>query len=96
MIAALAAVIVGATTLWVLAPILGWTAPREDEGPSRTDSGQEELLEARRQLLASIKDLEMEFRTGKLTQEDYEQTRERLTREAVEVLKKIDQGGSGP
>jgi hypothetical protein len=89
MIVALSAAILGATTLWILAPILGWTLEGEDEAGG-FGSEHEELLETRRQTLASIKDLEMEFQVGKLTKEDYEETRERLAREAVAILKQID------
>lgn len=89
MIAA-AAAILGATTLWVLAPLLGWTR-HEEEAPDPRREEQESLLAARREILASIKDLEMEAQVGKLTPEDYEQTRERLSQEAVEVLRRLDE-----
>ncbi len=94
MIAAAAAAILGATTLWVLAPLLGWTRPEEAPDPRREE--QEDLLAARREILASIKDLEMESQVGKLTPEDYEQTRERLSQEAVEVLRRLDERDSAP
>lgn len=88
MIAAAIAAIIGGTTLWVLAPLLGWTS--EEEVLDAAAEEQEKLLAARRELLASIKDLEMEHQVGKLTREDYEETREKLTREAVEVLRRLD------
>ncbi len=85
-----AAVLLGATTLWVLAPLLGWTRQEEEARDPRREE-QESLLAARREILASIKDLEMEAQVGKLTPEDYEQTRERLSQEAVEVLRRLDE-----
>ena len=91
MIAATAAAILAATTLWVLAPIFGWG----DVATERHDlaaAEREDLLKSRQEKLAAIKDLEMEFRVGKLTKEDFEATRERLAHEAVEILKKIDAG----
>jgi hypothetical protein len=94
MAAVISAAILGFTTLWVLAPLLGWGGG-EEEAAGEAASAREELLEARRQILTSIKDLDMEFQIGKLTKEDYEETRERLAREAVDVLKRIDGGGHG-
>jgi hypothetical protein len=91
MIAVATALILGATTLWVLAPVLGWTRA-EDQGEDRISEEQQALLDSRREILASIKDLEMEYKVGKLTSEDYEETRERMTREAVEVLRRLDEG----
>jgi len=88
MIMAISAAILGATTFFVLAPILGWGRAAEEDEPALL--AREELLEARRQVLASIKDLEMEHRVGKLTAEDFEATRESLSHEAVSILKKLD------
>ena len=95
MIAVTTAVILGVTTLWVLAPILGWTRS-EDEGEDGAAEEQEALLASRRELLTSIKDLEMEYKVGKLTPEDYEETREGLVREATEVLRHLDEGETEP
>lgn len=94
MIVAFAAAVIGSTTLWVLWPLLGWGGETE-EIPSAAADAHEELLATRRELLAAIKDLEMEFEIGRLSREDYEETRERLTREAVEVLRKLDSGVAG-
>jgi hypothetical protein len=91
MIAVATAVILGATALWVLAPILGWTRT-EDQEQDRIPEEQKALLDSRREILSSIKDLEMEYKVGKLTPEDYEETREHMTREAVEVLRRLDEG----
>jgi hypothetical protein len=89
MIVVITAAILGATTLWILSPLLGWSSAGEEEEDA-AGSEQEELLEARRQTLASIRDLDMEFRVGKLTEDDYKETRESLAREAVDVLKQLD------
>jgi hypothetical protein len=91
MIIAIAAAILGATTLWVLGPIFGWgdvASERHDLAAAERD----DLLKSRQEKLAAIKDLEMEYRIGKLTREDFEETRERIASEAVEILKKIDAG----
>jgi len=92
MIFAVAAAMLGATILWVLAPVFGWgdpTGERHDLAAAERD----DLLKERQEKLAAIKDLEMEFRIGKLTKDDFEETRERLAREAVEILKRIDAVG---
>jgi hypothetical protein len=90
------AAVLGATTFWVLAPLLGW-AGEEAEAPEPAAEEQERLLAVRRELLSSIKDLDMEHQVGKLSPEDYQETRERLTREAVAVLRRIDEeAGPGP
>lgn len=89
-----AAALLAGTVLWVLGPLLGWGGAEELRPPAAAE--QEGLLEARRQTLASMKDLDMEYRLGKLTPEDYQETRERLAREAVDILKQIDAGGGAP
>lgn len=94
MITAVAAAVLGVTTLYVLAPLLGWTRPDEEHTDAAAEA-QEDLLATRRELLSSIKDLEMEHQVGKLTHEDFEETRERLAREAVEVLRKLDEKPAG-
>lgn len=85
----LTALVAGAAALFVLAPLLGWrTAPAwEPEGPR---AATDELLVRRQEILASIKDLEMEYAVGKLTREDYEEIRGRLSRQAVEIYRQMD------
>ena len=89
MILAICASILAAAALWVLSPIFGWgdaTGERHDLAAAE----REDLLHRRQEKLSAIKDLEMEFRIGKLSKEDFDETRERLAREAVEILKAID------
>ena len=95
MIFAIAAAILAATTLWVLAPLFGWGDPAT-ERHDLAAAEREDLLKSRQERLGAIKDLEQEYRIGKLTKEDFEETRETLAREAVEVLKQIDAGRAAP
>ena len=94
MILAASAVIAGAVALYVLGPLLGWGG-----APAREDAGQEgedrrrELMERRQEALSGLKDLELEFEVGKLTREDYEQQREKLTRQTVEIYREMDKDG---
>lgn len=50
----------------------------------------EELYARRDALYQAIKDLEMDYQAGKLNEEDYHLFRQRLRREAAEVLRAID------
>lgn len=85
----LAALVTGVTVLFVLSPLLGWGAAPAF-GTERRGDQQEELLRQRQEILGSIKDLEMEFAVGKLTREDYEASRNALSREAVELYRILD------
>jgi len=87
----LSAALAGVTALWVLAPLLGWgTAPAFDPPAAAKASLKEELLRQRQEILAGIKDLDLEYEVGKLTKEDYEMTRERLAQQAVEIYRQMD------
>lgn len=91
----LAALVAGCTALFVLSPILGWrTAPAFEDEADIARRAREELLQRRQELLAGIKDLEMEYEVGKLTRDDYERSRDELTRQAVEVYRQMDQDGT--
>lgn len=54
-------------------------------------------LRARKEAaLAALKDLEFDYRTRKLSAEDYEELRAIYRMEAAEVLKAMDQGATPP
>lgn len=89
----LSALVVAGATLYILAPLLGWGATPAFETGDAARGAQEELLERRRELLAGIKDLDLEFEVGKLTREDYDQIRERLSQQAVEIYRELDRHG---
>ena len=48
------------------------------------------LLVRKEEILISIKELEFDNKTGKLSLEDFEDTKKRLEGEALEVLEEID------
>jgi hypothetical protein len=89
MIMALSAALLGAATFWILAPLLGWSEESATGIPVNPENA--DLLATRQEILSAIKDLEMEFQVGKLTEEDFRLTREQLAREAVELFKRMDQ-----
>lgn len=89
----LAAVVAGGTALFVLSPLLGWGASEAFEPAPATTAAAADRLARRQQLLAAIKDLDMEYEVGKLRRDDYEQIREQLSREAIEIYRGMDRDG---
>lgn len=53
----------------------------------KTDAG---LLDHKDRVLQVLKDLELDYSTGKVAVEDYQRTRELLRGEAATVLEKLD------
>lgn len=49
------------------------------------------MLVRKEETLLSIKELEFDFKTGKMSQEDYGQMRKKMEAEAVALLERIDQ-----
>ena len=91
----LTALVLGGATLFILAPLLGWGGSPAFDSDDAASSPRQELLARRQHILAGIKDVEMEYEVGKLTKPDFEQTRESLTQEAIEVYRKLDSHGRG-
>ena len=77
---ALLAVFVAAVVQPVLAAPLAW---RRQTGSTRR---RLELTERKEQLYASIKELEFDHRTGKISEDDHDSLRAELEYQAVEVL----------
>lgn len=50
-----------------------------------------ELLHRKEQVLASIKELEFDYRVGKLSEADYQQFDQRLRRQAIGIMQQIEQ-----
>jgi hypothetical protein len=87
-IVALVAVIAAA----VGAPLL---APGRDVDASRARARA--ALEARKEAkYREIRDAEVDYRTGKLSREDYKQLDRQLRREAIEILRELDELGDVP
>lgn len=88
----LAGLVVALAVLFVLAPLLGWgDDPAFETEDARAAGERDALLHRRQQILAGIKDLELEYAVGKLTREDFDRTREALGAEAVEVYRRLDE-----
>ncbi|MGH9869375.1 MAG: hypothetical protein ACREAA_14580 [Candidatus Polarisedimenticolia bacterium] len=94
MILAVSAVIAGTVALFVLGPLLAWRDESAKEAAlQEAGDRRRELMGRRQEALSGLKDLQMEFEVGKLTREDYEQQREKLTRQTVEIYREMDQDG---
>ncbi len=63
--------------------------PRERSGPG-TDVEREELESARAAKYREIRDAELDFRTGKLSREDYRAIDGELRGEAIEILDRLE------
>ena len=93
-----AAVAVAAAAALVMLAVLvvAWpfVSPERD-GPeerlSEDDRRRLALAEARDAAYASLRDLEHDLRTGKVTEADYAAERDRLRAEAARVLRELDQ-----
>lgn len=87
-----AVVAVGALAA-VAYPLLGRREPtglvpsREDE----TEARRQTLLEQKRVVYEGIKELELDWTSGKLSEADYQALRRELEQEAVQVLKELDE-----
>ncbi len=91
MLEALVILIVGGAVLaFVAAPLLRHDAA-EAERVSRALSSAAELHSRHAMVLASLKDLEDDRATGKLDDADYESLKSRLTAQAVDLMKRLDE-----
>jgi transposase len=60
------------------------------DAPTAAQERQRELIEARDQALAALRELEFDHRTGKVGDEDYRELVGPLRRRAAEALREID------
>jgi len=63
---------------------------RREEAAERESAEALELRAARDLKYREIRDAELDFRTGKLTPEDYRATDRALRAEAIEILRRLD------
>jgi hypothetical protein len=84
LVAALAAVVI-----WMVSdPLRPGRAAAEQ---TAADAQRAELEAARDQKYGEIRDAELDHRTGKLSDEDWRATDRTLRREAVEILRQLDE-----
>jgi hypothetical protein len=75
----------------VLSPLR--RAPSRDETGSALAGDQAELEAAREAKYREIRDLELDHRTGKLSEADYRAIDQTLRAEAIEILRALDRVG---
>jgi len=78
-----------AAALYVAYPLLAESRPANVEEETELDR----LLTEKDEVVSSLKDLEMDFRMGKLSAGDYSQLKLDLERRAALVFQKLEQSG---
>ncbi|RPI20976.1 MAG: hypothetical protein EHM61_25860 [Acidobacteria bacterium] len=78
-----------AAIIYVAYPLVSERAPedREESG----DSAQESLRDEKDEIISSLKDIEMDYRMGKLSLQDYTQLRADFERRAADVLRRLEE-----
>jgi hypothetical protein len=69
-----------------------WPLLKKGPAPVLVEDGRlAELLHRKEQVLASIKELEFDYRVGKMSEADYQQYDQRLRRQAISLMQQIEQ-----
>lgn len=79
-----------AVVAFVLAPLFRKDAALAERAAAAA-SERQDLQSAREMALGAIRDLEDDRSTGKIADADYEDLKGRLTRNTVEILKRLDE-----
>ncbi len=83
------------TVAWTLRPLF----QSSDEPAPLTDDENplKELYEQREAIYTAIRELDFDYQTGKIAEEDYKPLRDQYVAQGVEILKRIDEltGGDG-
>ena len=88
----LGALLAAACVVLVALPYLREPSPTDDllDEPGELERRQLELAEVRDRALAALKELELDHRTGKVSDEDYRAVVGPLRREAAEALRALE------
>lgn len=81
----------GALAVWALAPLFG--PPSGDASPANERLNS--LIESKQAVYRSILDLEFDHQVGKVAPADYRDLRREHEQEAVDLLRRLDESGSG-
>jgi hypothetical protein len=89
---ALGAVLAAACVVFVARPLLRPAGGRDDElgAPTPEEQARLRALEERDRSLAALKELELDHRTGKISDEDYRELVGPLRRQAGEALQALE------
>ena len=78
--------------LFVVAVVVAWPLYRAARpGPTAAAADLEALEAAKESKLREIRDAEMDYRTGKLSEADWKELDGQLRAEAIEVLRALDE-----
>jgi type II secretory pathway pseudopilin PulG len=80
-------VVLGVAVLVIAAPLRAGRAAEREAGES---AARAELEAAKQAKYAEIRDADLDYRTGKLSQADWRSLDRQLRREAVEILHALD------
>jgi hypothetical protein len=83
---AVACILLAAATIFFIFSV---RSEASDSAPHRTKLDQ--LMDRRDAIYENLRDLRFEFRAGKLSEADYEETKQSLDIEAARVLAEMDQ-----
>ena len=77
--------------LYVAYPL--FAEPEEDVRSDPRNADREQVLEEKENLVDNLKDIEMDYQMGKLSQKDYEQLKLHFEQRAVGVFDRLEQLG---
>lgn len=83
--------VVGFFALYVLSPFFERSFRNRKLASSAV--AQENLMFRKEEILGALDDLEYDYKMKKMTEPDYDQLKEKLTGEAIDVMKKLEQPG---
>ncbi len=78
-----------AVAVFVAAPLFGPPEAAVAEAPSELDRWERQ----KRQALGAIKETELDYQMGKLSEEDFARMRQRFERQALDALAALQRGG---
>ncbi|MFQ5741224.1 MAG: hypothetical protein ACE5JX_19670 [Acidobacteriota bacterium] len=85
-------VLIGAI-LYTAMPLLQDPRPQDARWPP-AEGGWDDLRGQKAEIIAKLKDLEMDQRMGKLSSRDYQELRAELERQAVTLFRRLEKGGN--
>lgn len=84
----LAPILLIAVVLYIAYPLL--KEEKEAAERQRASTEKERLMEQKEDVIANLKDIEMDYRMGKLSDEDYRELKLDFERRAVEAFQEIE------
>lgn len=85
-----AVILAVAVALAILVPLVRPAALPLGQGGGRLDEASDELFRRRDRVYVELRDLEFDWRVGKVSAEDYAAARDQLETEAARILQAID------